>query len=130
MPSGASPGVLEACELRDGNPQEFNGMGVLNAVRNVKEIIGPALIKKNFLVTQQKEIDNFMVKELDGTPNKSKGPVNIPPLFIWISEISIFICKVDWVQMRYSVFPWLCSRPELLRRYCLTCTIDHDTATI
>ena len=71
MPSGASTGLHEACELRDNNPKEFLGLGVKNAVRNVNEVIGPALLRKDFLVTQQAEIDNFMVNELDGTPNKS-----------------------------------------------------------
>ncbi|VDM24358.1 unnamed protein product [Hydatigera taeniaeformis] len=73
VPSGASTGLHEACELRDNNPQEFNGLGVKQAVRNINEIIAPALLKKELLVTQQAEIDSFMVNELDGTPNKSKS---------------------------------------------------------
>lgn len=79
VPSGASTGLHEACELRDNNPQEFNGLGVKHAVRNINEIIGPALLKKDLLVTQQAEIDSFMVNELDGTPNKSE------PQFLCIS---------------------------------------------
>ncbi|VDL60754.1 unnamed protein product [Hymenolepis diminuta] len=76
VPSGSSKGIYEAFELRDNNPLEFSGKGVRKAVENVNEIIGPALIRKNFNVTRQEEIDHFMVKELDGTPNKSRLGAN------------------------------------------------------
>ena len=71
VPSGASTGQHEAVELRDKNDKLYGGKGVLNAVKNVQEIIGPALIEKKFdPKTQLKEIDAFM-RELDGTPNKA-----------------------------------------------------------
>ncbi|RZC48775.1 hypothetical protein C5167_017200 [Papaver somniferum] len=60
-------GVYEALELRDGG-SEYLGKGVSKAVDNVNSIIGPALIGKD--PTQQTEIDNFMVRELDGTTNE------------------------------------------------------------
>jgi len=72
VPSGASTGKFEAIELRDGN-KTFMGRSVLNAVRNVNEIIAPAIIGMD--ATKQSEIDNKML-ELDGTPNKSKLGAN------------------------------------------------------
>lgn len=68
VPSGASTGKNEALELRDNDKNRYHGKGVLKAVNNVNNIIGPTLIGKNSL--NQEEIDNTMIK-LDGTDNKS-----------------------------------------------------------
>lgn len=73
VPSGASTGVREALELRDGDSNRYNGKGVLKAVANVNDIIRPALI--GFDVTKQEEIDNKML-ELDGTKTKSNLGAN------------------------------------------------------
>ena len=73
VPSGASTGEHEAVELRDGDKKRFLGKGVLKAVSNVNEIIGPELIGMN--VFDQVGIDNYMI-ELDGTPNKGKLGAN------------------------------------------------------
>lgn len=73
VPSGASTGAYEAVELRDGDKARYNGKGVLQAVKNVNEIIAPALIGMNAL--DQVEIDKIMI-ELDGTPNKAKLGAN------------------------------------------------------
>src|SRR4030042_5585276 len=59
VPSGTSKGKYEALELRDGG-ERYLGMGVLDAVRNVNEIIGPKL--KGVDVTRQAEIDNFLIE--------------------------------------------------------------------
>ena len=67
VPSGASTGINEALELRDGDERYF-GKGVLKAVRNVNEIIKPRLLGKE--VFNQEEVDKIML-ELDGTENKS-----------------------------------------------------------
>ncbi|KAI0178471.1 Enolase, C-terminal TIM barrel domain-containing protein [Pestalotiopsis sp. NC0098] len=76
VPSGASTGATEATELRDNVEDVYQGKGVHTAVRNVNEIIGPAVVDKKFDVkTQLKDIDNFM-RSLDGTPNKSKLGAN------------------------------------------------------
>lgn len=72
-PSGASTGRGEACELRDGDPLRYEGRGVLRAVRNVREEIGPALV--GCFAAEQAEIDRVMV-ELDGTPNLSRLGAN------------------------------------------------------
>ncbi|KAJ1922139.1 phosphopyruvate hydratase [Mycoemilia scoparia] len=74
VPSGASTGVHEALELRDGG-SDYMGKGVLKAVENVNKHIAPALIKANIPVEDQGAIDKFMI-DLDGTPNKSKFGAN------------------------------------------------------
>jgi enolase len=73
VPSGASTGEREAIELRDGDKARYLGKGVLNAVRNVNEVIGPRL--KGMDATGQKFIDEVMI-EMDGTPVKSKLGAN------------------------------------------------------
>ncbi|MFD2171924.1 phosphopyruvate hydratase [Tumebacillus lipolyticus] len=73
VPSGASTGAHEAVELRDGDKSRYLGKGVLQAVENVNEEIGPELIGQD--VYDQVGIDNLMI-ELDGTPNKSKFGAN------------------------------------------------------
>jgi len=75
VPSGASTGSLEAVELRDKDPARNRGKSVLQAVRNVNEVIGPALLKAGLKVTDQEDIDDLM-KKLDGTPNKGKLGAN------------------------------------------------------
>ena len=73
VPSGASTGEHEAVELRDGDKKRFNGKGVLKAVSNVNDIIGPEIIGMN--VFDQAAIDQFMI-ELDGTENKGRLGAN------------------------------------------------------
>ncbi len=68
VPSGASTGVHEALELRDGDKQRYMGKGVLKAVENVNDQIAEALF--GWDVTDQRGIDQALL-ELDGTPNKS-----------------------------------------------------------
>lgn len=73
VPSGASTGIHEAAELRDGDKKKYGGKGVLKAVQNVNEIITPAIL--GFDVADQTGIDTMMI-QLDGTPNKSKLGAN------------------------------------------------------
>ncbi|MBN2856950.1 MAG: phosphopyruvate hydratase [Candidatus Delongbacteria bacterium] len=73
VPSGASTGEHEACELRDGDKKRYMGRGVLKAVKNVNEIIAPEVI--GYYATEQAVIDKLMI-ELDGTPNKVKLGAN------------------------------------------------------
>ena len=73
VPSGASTGQLEAVELRDGESPRYLGKGVLQAVANVNDIIGPAIL--GFDASEQVAIDRIMI-ELDGTPNKAKLGAN------------------------------------------------------
>ncbi len=73
VPSGASTGVHEAVELRDGDKKRFGGKGVLKAVDNVNNIIAPAIEGMDSL--DQVAIDRAMI-ELDGTPNKARLGAN------------------------------------------------------
>ena len=73
VPSGASTGIYEACELRDGDKSRYLGKGVLNAVENVNTEIAECLVGMNVL--DQVSIDKAML-ELDGTPNKTRLGAN------------------------------------------------------
>ena len=73
VPSGASTGEHEALELRDGDPKRYGGMGVLQAVSNVSDVIGPALVGTDAL--DQREVDRLLL-ELDGTAGRSNLGAN------------------------------------------------------
>ncbi len=73
VPSGASTGIHEACELRDGDKARFNGQGVLKAVENVNKKIAPKIIGIDS--ADQVLLDNTMLA-LDGTPNKTELGAN------------------------------------------------------
>lgn len=73
VPSGASTGIHEAVELRDDDSKRYDGKGVLKAVKNVKDVIAPALKAEE--AAKQKQIDSLLI-ELDGTENKSKLGAN------------------------------------------------------
>ena len=73
VPSGASTGEREALELRDGDKGRYLGKGVLKAVKNVNEVVGPRLLGMD--ATQQKMIDDVMIA-MDGTPTKEKLGAN------------------------------------------------------
>ncbi|KAI7905486.1 enolase [Cokeromyces recurvatus] len=86
VPSGASTGIHEAVELRDGDKNAYMGKGVLKAVANVNDVIAPKLIEAKIPVTEQKAIDDFLI-QLDGTPNKGKLGANA------ILGVSLAVCK-------------------------------------
>ena len=73
VPSGASTGEHEALELRDGDKARFAGKGVLKAVGNVNQTLGPAIIGLDAF--DQSEVDKVLL-DADGTPNKSKLGAN------------------------------------------------------
>jgi enolase 1/2/3 len=73
VPSGASTGAHEAVELRDGDASRYGGKGVLTAVRNVTDRIGPELVGLD--ATDQAGIDSLLI-ELDGSPNKGELGAN------------------------------------------------------
>lgn len=75
VPSGASTGSHEACELRDGDKSKWGGKGVTKAVANVNDVIAAALIKENIDVKDQVKVDQFL-NQLDGTENKTKLGAN------------------------------------------------------
>lgn len=100
VPSGASTGIHEALELRDGDKSHHLGKGVLKAVKNINEIIAPALKSKHFEVTQQTEIDQFML-QLDGTDNKAKLGANA------ILGVSLAVCKAGAVHKNVSLYRYI-----------------------
>lgn len=73
VPSGASTGAFEACELRDTKAKRYLGKGVLKAVKNVNEVIAQEILGMD--ATAQEELDAFLI-ELDGTANKKKLGAN------------------------------------------------------
>ena len=90
VPSGASTGIYEALELRDGDKGNYMGKGVSKAVENVNTVIAPALVGKS--PKEQKALDELMVQELDGSKNewgwsKSKLGANA------ILGVSMAVCK-------------------------------------
>ena len=98
VPSGASTGSREAIELRDGNPARYFGKGTLKAVRNVNEIIAPALTGYN--VFRQKQIDELMI-ELDGTPDKSRLGANA------VLAVSLAVAKAAAVYAEAPLYHYL-----------------------
>src|SRR5690349_24108185 len=72
-PSGASTGLFEALELRDGDPRRFGGLGVRRAISNVCERIGPIVIGMD--ASDQRSIDQAMIS-LDGSPSKDQLGAN------------------------------------------------------
>ena len=84
VPSGASTGIHEACELRDGDKSRYLGKGVTKAVGSVNDVLNKEL--KGMDVTDQAGVDKKMC-ELDGTPNKSKLGANA------ILGVSMAVCK-------------------------------------
>ena len=86
MPSGASTGIYEALELRDGDKSRYLGKGVLKAVEHINKTLGPALLEKKLSIVDQEKVDKFMI-ELDGTENKSKFGANA------ILGVSLDVCK-------------------------------------
>eukprot|EP01100_Stratorugosa_tubuloviscum_P001807 TRINITY_DN140_c0_g2_i1.p1 TRINITY_DN140_c0_g2~~TRINITY_DN140_c0_g2_i1.p1 ORF type:complete len:433 (-),score=212.50 TRINITY_DN140_c0_g2_i1:61-1359(-) len=98
VPSGASTGIYEAVELRDGDKQRFLGKGVLNAVRNVNEIIGPQIIGKD--VTKQEELDEFLIN-LDGTENKGRLGANA------ILGVSLAACKAGAAEKELALYRYI-----------------------
>ncbi|THZ62638.1 Allergen Alt a 6 [Aureobasidium pullulans] len=97
VPSGASTGSHEACELRDGDKTKWGGKGVLKAVANVNDVIAPALIKENLDVKDQRAVDEFMNK-LDGTTNKTKLGANA------ILGVSMAVAKAAAAEKRVPLY--------------------------
>ncbi len=98
VPSGASTGEHEAVELRDGDKGRFLGKGVQNAVKNVNEVIAEAIIGED--ATEQLVIDNMM-RDLDGTPNKSKLGANA------ILGVSLAVCKAAAEALGLPLFRYI-----------------------
>ena len=98
VPSGASTGSLEACELRDGDKSKFLGKGVLKAVENVNTKIATKLA--GFDATKQQEIDQILI-EMDGTENKSNLGANA------ILAVSLAAAKASAVSKKIPLCQYL-----------------------
>lgn len=98
VPSGASTGVNEALELRDGDPSRYMGKGVLKAVSNVNDIIAPALVGMS--VFEQRAADEMMIG-LDGTSNKSRLGANA------ILAVSLALAKTAAACLEVPLYHYL-----------------------
>ncbi len=98
VPSGASTGIHEAVELRDGDKKKYVGRGVLKAVKNVNEIIAPALMGND--VADQTGVDEMMI-QLDGTANKGKLGANA------ILAVSMAVAKAAAEEASLPLFRYI-----------------------
>ena len=98
VPSGASTGAFEACELRDNNKDYFLGKSVLNAVKNINTIINKSL--KNEDTRKQKKIDQILL-DLDGTENKNKLGANA------LLAVSLAVAKAEAISKKKELYQHL-----------------------
>ena len=98
VPSGASTGAFEACELRDGNKDYFLGKSVLKPVNNINTIINKSLL--NIDISKQKKIDEILLN-LDGTDNKNKLGANA------ILAVSLAAAKANSISKKKDLYQTL-----------------------
>jgi enolase len=98
VPSGASTGIYEAVELRDGDSTRYNGAGVLKAVNNVNTILAPAVTGVS--AEDYREIDRKLI-EIDGTPNKSNLGANA------LLGVSLAVVKAAVNSLRIPLYHYL-----------------------
>ena len=98
VPSGASTGAFEACELRDGNKDYFLGKSVLKPVNNINTIINKSLL--NIDISKQKKIDEILLN-LDGTNNKNKLGANA------ILAVSLAAAKANAISKKKDLYQTL-----------------------
>ncbi len=98
VPSGASTGVHEAVELRDGDKSQYLGKGVLKAVQNINKVLNEEL--KGMFVSNQNEIDAKMI-EIDGTPNKANMGANA------ILGVSLAVAKAAAQESNQELYRYI-----------------------
>ena len=98
VPSGASTGVHEACELRDGDKSQYMGKSVMQAVNNVNNVLNEEL--RGMYVSEQRSIDMKMI-ELDGTENKSRLGANA------ILGVSLACAKAAAMESNQELYHYL-----------------------
>lgn len=108
IPSGASTGTYEALELRDSDPNRYQGKGVIKAVENVNTKIAPAI--KGESVEKQQELDKKMI-ELDGTENKAKLGANA------ILGVSLACAKAAATLLKIPLYQYLRSLTKIKGDY-------------
>ena len=105
VPSGASTGRHEACELRDDDPKRYLGKGVTKAINNVTEKIGPKI--KGLDPSEQENIDKLMI-DLDGTDNKSNLGANA------ILGVSIAIARAAASTLNKPLYSYIGNRDDYI----------------
>ena len=105
VPCGRSTGKHEAVELRDGG-ERYRGWGVRKAVANVNDVIGPAIVSKD--ATRQRELDEFMAEELDGSGNKSRLGANA------IVGVSLAVARAAAGTLGLPLFKYLNANAHVL----------------
>lgn len=98
VPSGASTGIREALELRDGDKKRYSGKGVQKAVENIINEIAPNIIGLDCL--DQEGIDKFLI-ELDGTENKSRLGANA------ILAVSMAVCRASAEELGVPLYRYI-----------------------
>jgi enolase len=104
VPSGASTGIYEALELRDGDKGRLLGKGVLKACQNVNEIIAPKLVGMD--VRDQTKIDKFLVEELDGSKNEwgwSKAKLGANAIL----AVSMAVCRAGAAASEMPLYQYI-----------------------
>ena len=107
VPSGASLGKNEAVELRDGDLSRFNGLGVLKAVANINELIGPKI--KGLEASDQTKLDQLLI-DLDGTPSKRNLGGNT------ILAVSTAVLKASAASFNLPVYQYLVKKYTLIKK--------------
>src|SRR3989338_6474022 len=107
VPSGASLGKNEAVELRDGDLSRFNGLGVLKAVANINELIGPKI--KGLEASAQTKLDQLLI-DLDGTPNKRNLGGNTT------LAVSTAVLKASAASFNLPVYQYLVKKYALVKK--------------
>jgi enolase len=95
VPSGASTGAHEALELRDGDSEHYGGLGVLGAVNNVRDTIGPAVLGLD--AADQQRLDKLLI-DLDGTANKSRLGANA------LLAVSLAACRAAAISANVPLY--------------------------
>lgn len=108
VPSGASTGVHEAWELRDGDKKRYEGQGVLQAVKNVNELISAAVVGMD--ASDQEAIDRAMIA-LDGTENKSKLGANA------ILSVSLACARAAAISRKQELYEYLAETFDFSRDF-------------
>ncbi|KAH8927371.1 enolase [Atractiella rhizophila] len=112
VPSGASTGVHEAVELRDGDKKAYVGKSVFKAVKNVNETLGPKLIESGLKVTEQEKID-ALLKQIDGSENKGKLGANA------ILGVSMSVAKAGAAELGLPLYEHLGNLAKTSKPYVL-----------
>src|SRR3989338_2151871 len=107
VPSGSSLGKTEAVELRDGDLSRFNGLGVLKAVANINELIGPKI--KGLEASAQTKLDQLLI-DLDGTPNKRNLGGNTT------LAVSTAVLKASAASFNLPVYQYLVKKYALVKK--------------